>query len=223
MDIADETRSSGPHQGRPVLKSGAALSAANAAMIMIHGRGAGAADVLGLAEFFARPEIAYLAPEAAGGTWYPNSFLAPVERNEPGRSSGLGVIAALLGELAGAGLPAERVALLGFSQGACLALEFAARNPRRYGAVMGLSGGLIGATIDPADYSGSLAGTPVFIGCSDVDPHVPLARVRASAAIMRGLGGDVTERIYEGMGHTVNADEAAHVAKLLDGIAAPAG
>jgi predicted esterase len=210
---------SDPHRGQPVLRAGADLSQAKAAMIMLHGRGADAADIIGLSEVIGRPEVIYLAPEAAGHTWYPTSFLAPVERNEPGRTSALGVIAGLIGRLGAAKLAPEQIALLGFSQGACLSLEFAARNPRRYGAVFGLSGGLIGETIDPDDYPGSLEGTPAFIGCSDIDPHIPLERVRESAAIMRRLGAEVSEKIYPGMGHTIVEDEIIEVRRILDEMA----
>jgi predicted esterase len=210
---------SDPHRGQPVLRAGADLSQAKAAMIMLHGRGADAADIIGLSEVIGRPEVIYLAPEAAGHTWYPTSFLAPVERNEPGRTSALGVIAGLIGRLGAAKLAPEQIALLGFSQGACLSLEFAARNPRRYGAVFGLSGGLIGETIDPDDYPGSLEGTPAFIGCSDIDPHIPLERVRESAAILRRLGAEVSEKIYPGMGHTIVEDEIIEVRRILDEMA----
>lgn len=204
-----------PHSNQPVLHSGADLSQARAAMIMLHGRGADAADIIGLSQVIGEAEVAYLAPEAAGHTWYPYSFLAPAEQNEPGRGSALDVIAGLIAHLDEAKLPPEKIALLGFSQGACLALEFVARNPRRYGGVFALSGGLIGETIASGDYAGSLDGTPVFLGCSDVDPHIPLARVQESAAIMGALGGDVTERIYPGMGHTIVEDEIVHIRRIV--------
>ena len=179
-------------------------------------RGADAADIIALSQIIGGNGITYLAPEAAGHSWYPYSFLAPVEQNEPGRTSALGVIAALITEVGSSGgIAPERTALLGFSQGACLALEFAARVPRRYGAVFALSGGLIGETAGPEDYSGSLAGTPVFLGCSDVDPHIPVDRVKRSAEIMRSLDADVTERIYPGIGHTIVEDEIAHVRRIM--------
>jgi predicted esterase len=211
-----------PHRGQPALRAGAKPAEARAAMIMLHGRGADAADIIALSQVIGDADVAYLAPEAAGHSWYPYSFLAPVERNEPGRTSALAVIAALIAEVGNAGeIPPERIALLGFSQGACLALEFAARNPRRYGAVFALSGGLIGEAVAIEDYAGSLAGTPIFIGCSDVDPHIPLERVTQSAEIMSALGADVVERIYPGMSHTIVEDEIVHVrrilAKVLDG------
>jgi predicted esterase len=209
---------SDPHRGQPMLRAGAELSEARAAMIMLHGRGADAADIIGLAEIIGRPEMIYLAPEAAGHTWYPTSFLAPVAQNEPGRTSALKVVASLIATLSEAKLPPEKIGLLGFSQGACLSLEFAARHPRRYGGVFALSGGLIGDKISREDYAGSLVGTPVFIGCSDIDPHIPLERVRQSAAIMKGLGGEVTERIFPGMGHTIVEEEMRHIRGVVDGL-----
>jgi len=207
---------SDPHRGQPVLSAGAEPSAAKGAMIMMHGRGADAADILGIAQVIGRQDLLYLAPDAAGHTWYPFSFLAPVEKNEPGRSSGLNVIGDLVEWLGKAGIPPEKIALLGFSQGACLSLEFAARRPRRYGGVFGLSGGLIGEATKPEDYAGSLAGTPVFLGCSDIDPHIPLARVKESTAVLQGLGAEVTERIYPGMGHTIVEDEIMIVRGILE-------
>jgi predicted esterase len=204
-----------PHGGQPVLFAGAPIGEAKGAMILVHGRGADARDILGLAEYFGRPDLAYMAPEAAGHTWYPNRFLVPVEQNEPYLSSALGVFATLVADIGKGGIRAERVFLLGFSQGACLSLEFAARNPRRYGGVIALSGGLIGANVKADNYSGSLAGTPVFLGCSDVDPHIPLARVKESSAVMAALGATVTERIYPGMGHTVTGDEVEEIQKVL--------
>src|ERR1700730_11752793 len=180
----------GPHQGQPVLTAGEPLDKAKAAMIMVHGRGASAEDILSVTTELNQPGFAYLAPQAAGYTWYPNSFLAPIASNEPGLSSGLAVIASLLAKLAAAGISPERTILLGFSQGAGLSLEFAARNARRYGGLAGLSGGLIGPDGTPRDYPGSLDGTPVFLGCSDVDPHVAAADVLASADVLRRLGGD---------------------------------
>ena len=212
-----------PHRGGSVLAAGVPAAGAKAAMIMLHGRGANAADILSLAQVFEREEIAYLAPEAAGHTWYPRPFVSPREANEPNLSSALAVVGRLLTTLADDGVGAERVILLGFSQGACLALDFAARNPRRYGGVAALSGGLIGSEIRAEDFSGSLDATPVFIGCSDVDPHIPLRRVEESAAVCRALGAEVTARIYRGMGHTINEDEVAEVQKLIDRVAGAGG
>jgi phospholipase/carboxylesterase len=205
----------GPHQGQPVLFAGEPLQTARAAMIMIHGRGASAEDILELAYEFPAPGLAYLAPQAAGHQWYPYSFMAPIASNEPGLSSGLAVITSLLAQLAEGGIPAERTILLGFSQGACLSLEFAARNARRYGGIVGLSGGLIGPFGTDRNYPGSLADTPVFLGCSDIDPHIPKARVELSAQVMQQLGGNVTMRLYPNMGHTVNRDEVRFVRDLV--------
>ena len=203
------------HQGQPTAHAGAALSRAKASMILLHGRGASAEGILSLADAFAQPEIAYFAPQAAGHSWYPHSFLAPLADNEPWLSSALQVIADILRDLASDGTPPSRVVLLGFSQGGCLALEFAARNARRYGAVIGLSAGLIGPDGTSRTYSGSLQETPVFLGCSDVDPHIPLARVHESSRSLSNLGGAVEERVYPGMGHTINEDEIKHVHSLL--------
>jgi predicted esterase len=191
------------------------LEKAQAAMIMVHGRGASAEDILGLSVDLKQPGFVYLAPQAAGFSWYPNSFLAPIASNEPGLSSGLAIIASILEQLAGAGIPAERTILLGFSQGACLSLEFVARNARRYGGVAGLSGGLIGPDDTPRNYAGSLAGTPVFLGCSDVDFHIPKERVLLSAEVLQRMGGDVTTRLYPRMGHTVNRDELRFVQGMM--------
>jgi predicted esterase len=204
-----------PHRGQPVAEGGAPLARAKAAMIMLHGRGASAGSILELADVLAQPDIAYLAPQAARYSWYPYPFTVPIERNEPWLTSALGVIGSLLDRLGEAGFRAERVALLGFSQGACLGLEYAARHARRYAGVIGLSGGLIGPDGTPRDYPGSLAGTPVFLGCSDVDPHIPLARVRETTEGLRGLGGDVIERIYPGMPHAINDDEIRFVRGFL--------
>jgi phospholipase/carboxylesterase len=208
-------KSQGPHQGQPLLVAGEPLEKAQAAMIMMHGRGASAEDILSLSAELKQPGFIYLAPQAAGYSWYPNSFLAPTASNEPGLSSGLAVIASLLKQLAGAGIAAERTILLGFSQGACLSLEFAARKARRYGGVAGLSGALIGPDDTPRDYPGSFAGTTVFLGCSDVDFHIPKERVLQSAEVMQRMGGNVTTRLYPGMGHTVNRDELRFVQSMM--------
>jgi phospholipase/carboxylesterase len=183
--------------------------------VLVHGRGATARSVLGLAEDLPAEGVAHLAPQAAGNTWYPNSFLAPVETNEPGRTSGLRAVADAVARATGAGLPTDHVVVLGFSQGACLASEFVARNPERYGGLAALSGGLIGPSVAPADYEGDLMGTPVFLGCSDADPHIPVERVHETARVFEALHADVTERLYEGLGHAVNRDEIDHVSAML--------
>lgn len=205
----------GPHQSQPVLIAGEALKQAKAAMILLHGRGASAEDILSLASEVDQPGFAYLAPQAAGHTWYPQSFLAPLASNEPGISSGLAVIATLLERLKEVGIGPEYTILLGFSQGACLTLEFVARNARRYGGVAGLSGGLIGPDGTPRDYPGSLDGTPVFLGCSDRDMHIPRERVQLSAEVLKRQGGSVTARLYPHMGHTVNDDELEAVRAMM--------
>jgi len=206
----------GPHQGKPVAKAGASPEEADAAMILMHGRGASAQSILMFADEFERDDIHYRAIQADRNTWYPNSFLAPKEQNEPGISSGLQAIYDQITSLNKAGIPTERIVLLGFSQGACLASEFAARHPKRYGGVVALSGGLIGSVVDANNYSGSFEGTPVFMGCSDRDPHIPQERVNQTAEILGSLKADVTKKIYPNMGHTVNEDEIAHVKQMLD-------
>jgi predicted esterase len=206
-----------PHVGQPVLTAGPKPKDARLAMILVHGRGASAEDILQLAGEFGTTDVAYLAPQAAGHTWYPYSFLAPLAQNEPGLSSALRVLGTLVDEIAAEGLGAARIALLGFSQGACLSLEFAARSPRRYAGVIGLSGGVIGPPGTPRNYTGSLGGTPVFLGCSDIDPHIPVERVRETADVFRSLQASVDERIYPGMGHTINRDELDAVRALVAG------
>jgi predicted esterase len=204
-----------PHAGQPLLRQGLPLERARLAVIVVHGRGGSAEDMLGLAAELRTNDVSYLAPQAAGHTWYPYSFLAPLEQNQPGLDSALGVLASLLDTIAAAGVTTDRVALLGFSQGACLSLEFAARHARRYSAVIGLSGGVIGPPGTPRTYTGSFAGTRVFLGCSDIDAHIPVERVHETADVYRQLGATVDERIYPGMGHTINRDELDAVRALL--------
>jgi phospholipase/carboxylesterase len=210
-----------PHTGQRVMHAGAPLDTARAVMIMVHGRNAAPENILELTDVLDRPEFAYVGPAAAGGTWYPYSFMAPREQNEPGISSGLAVIESLVTTLLARGFAAERIMLLGFSQGACLTSEFSIRHPRRYGGVMALSGGLIGppgTTWD--DVTTSLDGTPVFLGCSDVDPHIPAERVRESEAVFRRLGAAVTRKLYPGMGHIVSGDEIENVQRVMDEVLA---
>jgi phospholipase/carboxylesterase len=205
----------GPHQGQPLLLAGKPIQDAQAAMVLIHGRGSTAHNMMTLAAELSHPGFAYLAPQAAGDTWYPYSFLAPIASNEPWLSSALAVIGEALKHLSAAGIPPERTILLGFSQGACLALEFTARHARRYAGVVGLSGGLIGPDGTPRDYSGSLADTPVFLGCSDVDPHIPRQRVQHSAEVLQRLGGEVTVRLYPNVDHAINQDELDFVRDMM--------
>jgi len=206
---------SDPHRGQPILRRGPEPARARLAIICIHGRGASAEDILTVADELELDDVAYLAPQAAGNTWYPYSFLAPLNDNQPGLNSALGVVAGIVDDLSAQQIPSERVAVLGFSQGACLSLEYAARHARRYAAVIAFSGGLIGPPGAPREYTGSMDGTPLFIGCSDIDPHIPVERVRESAVVFRGLSAHVEERIYPRMGHTINGDEISRVRKLL--------
>jgi predicted esterase len=188
---------------------------ARLAVILIHGRGSNAEDILGLGQALQIDDIHLVAPEAPGNSWYPYSFLSPIDQNEPGISNGLATIASILESLGTDGLTSDRVALMGFSQGACLSLEFAARHARRYAAVIGLSGGVIGPPGTPRNYPGSMEGTPVFLGCSDVDPHIPVERVHESADVFRRLGAEVDARIYPRMAHTVNLEELRAARALL--------
>lgn len=185
-------------------------------MILVHGRGASASNILGLTSELEQRNFAFLAPDAAGHTWYPYSFLMPLEQNEPHLSSALRLIGSVVKDVTDAGISPDRIILLGFSQGACLSLEFLARNPGRYGGVVGLTGGLIGAEGTSRDYAGSLAGTPVFIGSSDPDPHIPVARVHETERVLSEMGAQVTTRIYPGMGHIINEDEVEHVRRMMD-------
>ncbi|WP_435360356.1 alpha/beta hydrolase [Haloarchaeobius sp. DFWS5] len=199
--------------------TGAALDDADAAMVLLHGRGSTAHSVLQLAAQFDTDGVVYVAPQAPGGAWYPNSFMAPIEANEPGLSNGLAAIDEAVFHLTEAGIPHNRIAFGGFSHGACLASEYVARNPRRWGGLVVFSGGVIGPDGMDLDYEGDLDGTPVFIGCSDVDPHIPVERVHETTQVLRALGGDVTERIYEGMAHTIVEDEMEHARALLSKLA----
>ena len=184
-------------------------------MILIHGRGATAPSILELAQAMPHDGMVYLAPQAMGNTWYPYSFLSPREQNEPGISSGLQAIGSLIERLNQAGIPSDRIVLVGFSQGACLASEFVATHPARYGGLLAFSGGLIGPQDAPLVHDGDLRGTPVFLGCSDTDFHIPLERVEETATILEGMGAEVTKKIYEGMGHTIVQDEIDQARQIL--------
>ena len=187
-------------------------------MVMVHGRGATAESILTLVPAIQVEGFAFLAPQAGGNTWYPNSFLAPIPSNEPGITSGIQAIGDLIAQIDAAGIPSERTMLLGFSQGACLSLEYSARNAMRYAGIACLSGGLIGPDGTPRDYSGNYSGTPVFMGCSDVDSHVPAARVQESADVLERMGASVTVKLYPGMGHLFNEDEIAHVRAIMEAV-----
>jgi predicted esterase len=200
-----------------ILRSGPAAAAARAAFVLVHGRGASARDIMGVAAALDVDDLAWLAPEAPGHTWYPLSFLAPIERNEPSLSASLAILAEIVASLEADGLARDRIGLLGFSQGACLALEFAARSATKYAGLVGFSGGLIGPPGTPRDYGGSFDGTPVLLGCSDIDPHIPVERVHETEAVFTRMRATVDERIYRGMGHTINQDEIDAARMLLRG------
>ncbi len=206
-----------PHFGNTIEFAGADIDGSTAAMILVHGRNAAPKNILDLLPRIARPRLAALAPAAAGGTWYPLSFLAPREQNEPGITSALFVINSLVEDLIGRDYSSERIFVLGFSQGACLTCEFAMRHPRKYGGVIAFSGGLIGPPgTSWDDVQGSLHGTPVFLGCSDVDAHIPAERVLETEAVFRRMNASVTRRLYAGMGHLVNDDEIAMARDIID-------
>lgn len=222
--------SGAPHAGGRVAQAGAPLARARLAVVMAHGRGGSPEDMLGLAESLALPEIAYLAPAAAGSSWWPASFLAPIEANEPGLSSGLGVLGGLVERLEESGFGPDRIAVVGFSQGACLALEYAARSGRPFHGVVGLSGGLVGtgeAAGPPRDelygyapkqfaYNARLAGASVFLGCHERDLHIPLARVQESAVVFERLGASVRVEVLPGAGHGVVVEEVRALRGLLN-------
>lgn len=210
------TEANGPHQDQPRMQAGKPLNEAKAAMILVHGRGATAQNILGLASDLPHPEMVYMAPQAAGNTWYPFSFLAPMSQNEPGLSSGLQAVADTFAYIEAAGIPADKIIIGGFSQGACLASEFVARNARRYGGLLLFSGGLIGPPGTPRNYGGSLEGTPVFMGCSNVDFHIPLERVEETAVTLQALGAVVNKKIYPNMGHTIIQDEINQAQKIVN-------
>jgi phospholipase/carboxylesterase len=189
-------------------------------MILVHGRGDSASGILQLADVLPVTGMAYFAPQASGHTWYPNRFLAPIQTNEPWLSSALAGLGDLLSQIDASSVPVWRTVLLGFSQGACLALEFAVRHPRRFGGLVGLSGGLIGPPGTTWPRAGSIDGTPVFLGCSDVDSHIPASRVHESADVLRAIGGQVTTVLYPGMDHTITREEIDEVTRLIAPLAA---
>lgn len=213
--VDPENPFSGPHQNQEIATGGTGLDKAEMAMILIHGRGASAQSMLMFADEFDTNNIHYRAIQAKGHTWYPRSFMAPREMNQPGIKSGLQAIYDQIDTLNEAGIPTPNIVLLGFSQGACLTTEFAARHPQQYGGIVGLSGGLIGDQIVPQNYRGSMEQTPVFLGCSDRDPHIPQERVDLTENVFKKLGANVSKKIYVGMGHTVSQDEIEHVNRIL--------
>ncbi|TGE08369.1 alpha/beta hydrolase [Hymenobacter fodinae] len=204
------------HQ-EPLHTAGQPLSAASKALIMLHGRGASAADILSLATHLHVPDFALLAPRATQNTWYPYSFLAPLPQNEPWLTDALAAVGRAVAAAQTAGIAAENIYFLGFSQGACLTLEYVARHATRYGGVVAFTGGLIGDQLYPEHYAGDFAGTPIFIGTSDPDMHVPVERVRASTKLLTTLGAQVTEKVYPNMGHTITHEEIELANSLVFG------
>ncbi|MGC4031037.1 MAG: dienelactone hydrolase family protein [Tepidisphaeraceae bacterium] len=209
------TTQQNPHAATPTLTAGVPIEQAKAVVVMIHGRGGSADDILSLLDAFDVPGLAGVAPQAAGHTWYPHSFLAPMDANQPYLDSALQRVGGVVDGLLARGIASEKIALLGFSQGACLMSEFVARNPRRYGAVLALTGGVIGPAGTPRNYTGDLAGTPIFLGCGDPDAHIPWPRVDETAAVFEKLGGRVDKRRYPGRPHTISQDEIDACRALL--------
>jgi predicted esterase len=205
-----------PHQGQPVYSAGQPLAQAQAALLLLHGRGATAPSILELASLLHHDGFAYLAPQAAGNTWYPHSFLAPIAQNEPDLSSALQAVADLVAQVNAVGIASDKIIIGGFSQGACLSAEFVARNAQCFGGLLVFSGGLIGPPGTPRAYGGDLAGTPVFIGCSDVDFHIPVERVHETAEVLTRLGAQVDKQIYPNLGHTLVPDEIARARRVIE-------
>lgn len=197
------------------ITTGLSLKEAGKVLIMIHGRGASSQDILSLSRHLEVDNFALIAPQAENNTWYPYSFLAPIPENEPSLSKSLSTIAGIVEEVQKNGIRTEDIYILGFSQGACLALEFVARNPSRYGGVVGFTGGLIGDHLAEENYSGNLEDTPIFIGTSNPDMHVPVERVNETETILKRMGAAVTKKIYDNMGHTINQDEIDHANQLI--------
>lgn len=213
--MTEQNKKSSPHQGLQVYHGGKSLAEAKAAMILVHGRGATAPSILELANLLPHPDLAYLAPQAAGNVWYPYSFLAPLAQNEPHLSSALASIGEVVAQVNAAGIANERIIIGGFSQGACLASEFVARTGERFGGLLVFSGGLIGPPGTSRVYPSNLAGMPVLIGCSNVDTHIPEARVHETADVLTGLGATVDKQIYPNMGHTIVQDEIERAQRVL--------
>lgn len=211
-----------PHADQDLVTAGAPLSVAEAALVCVHGRGSSAETIVNVVDDLYRHGLAILAPQADRSTWYPNSFVDPVETNEPRLTSALRAVDRTVARAVDAGLARERTLLLGFSQGACVAADYVARNPTRYGGLGVLSGGLVGETLAD-DYAGDLDRTPVFLGCSEGDPWIPEDRVHDSAAVFASLNADVTTRIYDGDDHLVNDDEIDRLDAMVETLVADGG
>lgn len=206
------------HQGQRIYSAGKPLDQASAVMILLHGRGASAPNILELADALHHPDFAYLAPQAAGNTWYPYSFLTPMEQNEPWLTSALQTVSDVVAQVNAAGIPNGKIVIGGFSQGACLASEYVARHAQRFGGLLVFSGGLIGPPGTPRNYTGGFAGMPVFVGCSDVDFHIPLERVDETAEVLTRMGANVDKQIYPNMGHTIIQDEIDRAQMIVDAV-----
>jgi predicted esterase len=209
-----------PHANAMIYQSGHEPAGARGALVLIHGRGATARSILPLARDLDATDFAIYAPEAIGNQWYPHRFFRPIQENEPALTSALNVVHRVIGQIIRASIPTERIVIAGFSQGACLTLEYAARHPARYGGVLGFSGALIQNGDQPRAYSGSLTGTPVFLGCADHDEHIPAERVTQSTTILTGMSAQVTEKLYPGHWHTITDDEIVHARAIVSGVAA---
>lgn len=206
-----------PHANAEVLEAGAPIQSARAVAILIHGRGGSARDFLSLSRWIDLTDVAYLAPQANGNTWYPYSFLAPIPQNQPHIDSAIAKIESVVSDVIARGVASERIMLVGFSQGACLSCEYVARHPRRYLGLAALTGGLIGPQGTPRNYAGDLAATPVFLGASDPDPHVPWWRVEETSGVFRGMGGEVELVRYANQPHMINDDQMEHVKRMVSG------
>jgi phospholipase/carboxylesterase len=202
------------HQ-KNIVTAGKELTGTNKVLIMLHGRGGSAEDILSLASHLDVSDFSLLAPQATNNTWYPYSFMAPPSQNEPWLSSALNLLKELLDDIISKGVPIQNIYFCGFSQGACLALEFISRNANKYGGVAAFTGGLIGDKIYSENYRGDFSSTPVFIGTSNPDPHVPIERVYATTNILKEMNADVTEKVYNSMGHTINQDEIENANRLI--------
>jgi phospholipase/carboxylesterase len=204
-----------PHQNMPVSRTGPDPAAARGAIVLLHGRGASAEDILGLARKLYHPDIAYLAPQAANNAWYPNSFLAPIEQNEPWLSSALSKVASLIDLCVSSGIARKRIVVCGFSQGACLATEFVARHPARYGALIAFTGGLIGPPGSDLHHPGSLDAMPALFSSGDPDPHVPWSRVQESAQELERMGAQVELSRYPNKPHSISEPEIRTASQLV--------
>lgn len=198
-----------------IVTAGKALNGANKVLLMLHGRGGSAEDILSMSQYLNVKDYALIAPQATNNSWYPYSFLAPPAQNEPWLSSALALVKDVVADLNSKGVSSENIYFMGFSQGACLTLEFVTRNATKYGGVAAFTGGLIGDKIYNENYMGDFLETPIFIGTSNPDPHVPVERVYATANILKNMNADVTEKIYDNMGHTINEDEIENANKLV--------